>query len=224
MCAPSTLEQIPNAGVKTRLDLDSFQQAYSSRRPVIRAQSSEGAGADSGAAAATDPSVPLTQFQLQNPFIPRAFVSAIIAETKAFGYGAGEAIGSLHDLLDCGRTHPTFAANSICRRTCCSGFQSGRSAGAGGVARIPQAICPNRFMKGDRMAFLKLFHGRASPEQELGNWGVEGPIFGPFPFFPSGEDVLHNVPRDIGQAEIAAGVAVSKAFVVHAEKMQHRRM
>lgn len=33
------------------------------------------------------------------------------------------------------------------------------------------------------MAYLKLFHGRASPDEKLDGWGEEGPIFGPFPFF-----------------------------------------
>ena len=33
------------------------------------------------------------------------------------------------------------------------------------------------------MAYLKLFHGRSSPDEELNDWGVEGPIFGPFPYF-----------------------------------------
>ena len=33
------------------------------------------------------------------------------------------------------------------------------------------------------MAFLKLFHGRASPDEQLTNWGEDGPIFGPYPYF-----------------------------------------
>lgn len=33
------------------------------------------------------------------------------------------------------------------------------------------------------MAYLKLFHGRASPEEKLNGWGVDGPIFGPYPYF-----------------------------------------
>ncbi len=33
------------------------------------------------------------------------------------------------------------------------------------------------------MAYLKLFHGRASPDEKLDGWGEDGPIFGPFPFF-----------------------------------------
>jgi len=33
------------------------------------------------------------------------------------------------------------------------------------------------------MAFLKLFHGRASPDEKLDDWGEDGPIFGPYPFF-----------------------------------------
>ncbi|MBI1315020.1 hypothetical protein GC176_27330 [bacterium] len=33
------------------------------------------------------------------------------------------------------------------------------------------------------MAYLKLFHGRASPDEKLEGWGEDGPIFGPYPFF-----------------------------------------
>lgn len=33
------------------------------------------------------------------------------------------------------------------------------------------------------MAFLKLFHGRASPDEQLTCWGEDGPIFGPYPYF-----------------------------------------
>ena len=31
--------------------------------------------------------------------------------------------------------------------------------------------------------YLKLFHGRSHPEEELDDWGADGPIFGPSPFF-----------------------------------------
>ena len=30
--------------------------------------------------------------------------------------------------------------------------------------------------------YIKLFHGRKSPEEELDDWGEAGPVFGPFPF------------------------------------------
>lgn len=33
------------------------------------------------------------------------------------------------------------------------------------------------------MPFLRLFHGRASPDEQLDGWGIEGPIFGPYSFF-----------------------------------------
>ncbi len=44
------------------------------------------------------------------------------------------------------------------------------------------------------MAYLKLFHGRASPDEEIDDWGVDGPIFGPFPFFHTtyGTDIKFN--------------------------------
>ena len=32
------------------------------------------------------------------------------------------------------------------------------------------------------MVYLELFHGRHSPDEELDDWGFEGPILGPFPF------------------------------------------
>lgn len=32
------------------------------------------------------------------------------------------------------------------------------------------------------MVYLELFHGRRSPDEELDDWGFEGPILGPFPF------------------------------------------
>ena len=38
----------------------------------------------------------------------------------------------------------------------------------------------------------------------------------------SGEQVLHHMPVDVGQAEIAAGVAVGEPFVVEAEQVQDR--
>jgi len=33
------------------------------------------------------------------------------------------------------------------------------------------------------MPYLKLFHGQSDPGQQLDGWGVDGPIFGPFPYF-----------------------------------------
>jgi hypothetical protein len=30
--------------------------------------------------------------------------------------------------------------------------------------------------------YLELFHGRHSPDEELDDWGFEGPVFGPLPF------------------------------------------
>jgi len=33
------------------------------------------------------------------------------------------------------------------------------------------------------MPYLKLFHGRSDPGQQLEDRGVDGPIFGPFPYF-----------------------------------------
>ena len=35
---------------------------------------------------------------------------------------------------------------------------------------------------------------------------------------------MHHLARDIGQAEVAASVAICEAFVIDAKKVQHRRM
>ena len=32
------------------------------------------------------------------------------------------------------------------------------------------------------MAYLRLFHGRTDPDENLDDWGLNGPVFGPFPF------------------------------------------
>ena len=32
------------------------------------------------------------------------------------------------------------------------------------------------------MLYLRLFHGREDPEQDMDNWGLDGPIFGPYEF------------------------------------------
>ena len=32
------------------------------------------------------------------------------------------------------------------------------------------------------MVYLELFHGRHNPDEELDDWGFEGPILGPFPY------------------------------------------
>jgi len=31
--------------------------------------------------------------------------------------------------------------------------------------------------------YIELFHGRRTVDEELDNWGFEGPVIGPFPFF-----------------------------------------
>ena len=32
------------------------------------------------------------------------------------------------------------------------------------------------------MAYLKLFHGRKQPNQQMDDWGFDGPVFGPLKF------------------------------------------
>lgn len=32
------------------------------------------------------------------------------------------------------------------------------------------------------MLYIRLFHGRIDPEQEMDDWGSDGPVFGPFDF------------------------------------------
>ena len=33
------------------------------------------------------------------------------------------------------------------------------------------------------MPYLMLWHGRTDRNEEMNNWGEQGPVFGPFPFF-----------------------------------------
>lgn len=32
------------------------------------------------------------------------------------------------------------------------------------------------------MLYIRLFHGRTNPEQEMDDWGCDGPVFGPYQF------------------------------------------
>lgn len=32
------------------------------------------------------------------------------------------------------------------------------------------------------MLYIRLFHGRTNPDQDMDNWGSDGPIFGPYEF------------------------------------------
>ena len=32
------------------------------------------------------------------------------------------------------------------------------------------------------MLYIRLFHGRSNPEQDLDDWGADGPVFGPYKF------------------------------------------
>ena len=32
------------------------------------------------------------------------------------------------------------------------------------------------------MLYIRLFHGRTDPEQEMNDWGSDGPIFGPYSY------------------------------------------
>jgi hypothetical protein len=32
------------------------------------------------------------------------------------------------------------------------------------------------------MLYIRLFHGRVDPEQDMDDWGSDGPIFGPYHF------------------------------------------
>ena len=38
------------------------------------------------------------------------------------------------------------------------------------------------------------------------------------------QDLLHHIAVHVGEAEVAAGVAVGEAFVVEAEEVEHRRV
>jgi len=32
------------------------------------------------------------------------------------------------------------------------------------------------------MVYIRLFHGRTNPGQDMNDWGADGPVFGPFEF------------------------------------------
>lgn len=32
------------------------------------------------------------------------------------------------------------------------------------------------------MLYLRLFHGRTTPQEDLDDWGTDGPVFGPYEF------------------------------------------
>jgi hypothetical protein len=37
-------------------------------------------------------------------------------------------------------------------------------------------------MKGLKMIYIRLFHGRTNPQQKMDDWGTDGPIFGPYQY------------------------------------------
>jgi hypothetical protein len=37
-------------------------------------------------------------------------------------------------------------------------------------------------MKGLNMLYIRLFHGRIDPNQNMDDWGTDGPVFGPYEF------------------------------------------
>lgn len=37
-------------------------------------------------------------------------------------------------------------------------------------------------MKGQKMIYIRLFHGRTDPSQDMDDWGTDGPVFGPYKF------------------------------------------
>jgi hypothetical protein len=32
------------------------------------------------------------------------------------------------------------------------------------------------------MLYIRLFHGRTDPDQDMDDWGSDGPVFGPYEF------------------------------------------
>lgn len=32
------------------------------------------------------------------------------------------------------------------------------------------------------MLYIRLFHGRTDPNQDMDDWGTDGPVFGPYEF------------------------------------------
>jgi hypothetical protein len=52
------------------------------------------------------------------------------------------------------------------------------------VAEVQQAAAPRNPSKKERKpvmtVYLKLMHGRDHPEQQMNDWGFDGPVLGPF--------------------------------------------
>ena len=38
-------------------------------------------------------------------------------------------------------------------------------------------------LEGDEMLYIRLFHGRTDPNQDMDDWGFDGPVLGPYQFF-----------------------------------------
>ena len=37
-------------------------------------------------------------------------------------------------------------------------------------------------LEGDEMLYIRLFHGRTNPNQDMDDWGFDGPVLGPYQF------------------------------------------
>jgi len=52
--------------------------------------------------------------------------------------------------------------------------------------------------------YLRLFHGRQTPDEELDGWGSEGPTFGPLDSFHATYLTTFNIYRETDEAELFA--------------------
>lgn len=82
------------------------------------------------------------------------------------------------------------------------------------------------------MPYLKLFHGRKDPVEQLNDWGEDGPVFGPFPFFHTryGSAIRFDPDRDCNLTVIDDLVYYDGMFygdwsifdVPHSDRETHR--
>lgn len=51
------------------------------------------------------------------------------------------------------------------------------------------------------MIYIRLFHGRTDPEQQMDDWGTDGPIFGPYKFVHTTYTSFVRLGRDDGTCD-----------------------
>lgn len=51
------------------------------------------------------------------------------------------------------------------------------------------------------MLYIRLFHGRTNPEQDMNEWGTDGPVFGPYDYVHTTYSSLVRLGRDDDNCE-----------------------